>query len=41
VERLLYGHVKVHKTRTEFLAFCRNLRSLHPPAVRIAIVLDN
>ena len=37
----LYGHVKAHKDRTEFLAFCRYLRSLHPPDVRIAIVLDN
>jgi transposase len=37
----LYGHVKKHKGRTEFLAFCRYVRSLHPPAVRIAIVLDN
>ena len=37
----LYGHIKVHKGRTEFLAFCRYLRSLHPPEVRIAIVLDN
>jgi transposase len=37
----LYGHIKHHKTRTEFLAFCRYLRSLHPPGVRIAIVLDN
>jgi transposase len=37
----LYGHVKTRKGRTEFLAFCRYLRSLHPPAVRIAIVLDN
>ena len=37
----LYGHVKVSKGRTEFLAFCRHLRSLHPPEVRIAIVLDN
>ena len=37
----LYGHVKVRKGRTEFLAFCRYLRSLHPPEVRIAIVLDN
>ncbi len=37
----VYGHVKVRKTRTEFLAFCRYLRSLHPPEVRIAIVLDN
>ena len=37
----LYGHVKTHKGRSEFLAFCRYIRSLHPPAVRIAIVLDN
>jgi hypothetical protein len=37
----LYGHVKKRKGRTEFLAFCRYLRSLYPPDVRIAIVLDN
>jgi transposase len=37
----LYGHVKTRKSRVEFLAFCRYLRSLHPPGVRIAIVLDN
>jgi transposase len=37
----LYGHVKVRKTRTEFLAFGRYLRSLHPAEVRLAIVLDN
>jgi len=37
----LYGHVKTKKGRTEFLAFCRYLRSLYPPEVRIAIVLDN
>jgi transposase len=37
----LYGHVKTRKTRVEFLAFCRYLRSLHPPHVRIAIILDN
>ncbi|MGZ7011043.1 MAG: IS630 family transposase [Ilumatobacteraceae bacterium] len=37
----LYGHVKTRKGRTEFLAFCRHLRSLHPSEVRIAIVLDN
>lgn len=37
----LYGHVVKRKGRTEFLAFCRYLRSLHPPQVRIAIVLDN
>jgi transposase len=37
----LYGHVVKRKGRTEFLAFCRYLRSLHPVEVRIAIVLDN
>ncbi len=37
----LYGHVTKRKGRTEFLAFCRYLRSLHPADVRIAIVLDN
>jgi transposase len=37
----LYGHVKLNKKRTTFLTFCRYLRSLYPPQVRIAIVLDN
>jgi transposase len=37
----LYGHVVKRKGRTEFLAFCRYLRSMYPPDVRIAIVLDN
>src|SRR3954464_2165741 len=37
----LYGHVVTKKGPTAFLAFCRYLRSLHPPDVRIAIVLDN
>lgn len=37
----LYGHIKTRKRRTEFLAFCRYLRSLHPSRVRIAIILDN
>jgi transposase len=37
----LYGHIVTKKNRTAFLAFCRYLRSLHPPDVRIAIVLDN
>ena len=40
-EDKLYGHIKTRKSRTEFLAFCRYLRSLYPPQVRIAIVLDN
>jgi transposase len=37
----LYGHVKINKKRPTFLAFCRYLRSLYPPGVRTAIVLDN
>jgi len=37
----LYGHVVARKGRTEFLTFCRYLRSLHPAEVRIAIILDN
>ncbi len=37
----LYGHVKKTKNRSEFLEFCRYLRSLHPTDVRIAIVCDN
>ncbi|MEV7224891.1 transposase [Streptomyces sp. NPDC093681] len=37
----LYGHVKPKKNRTRFLEFCRYLRSLYPPKIRIAIVLNN
>jgi transposase len=37
----MYGHIKLNKNRTTFLAFCRYLRSLYPTEVRIAIVLDN
>lgn len=37
----LYGHIKKRKGRTQFLEFCRYLRTLYPPEVRIAIVLDN
>ena len=37
----VYGHIVPRKSRTEFLAFARYLRSLHPATVRIAIVLDN
>ncbi len=37
----LYGHIKTRKGRTEFLAFCRYIRSLYPPEVRLAFVLDN
>lgn len=37
----LYGHISACKGRTQFLVFCRYLRSLYPPDVRIAIVVDN
>ncbi len=37
----LYGHIKLIKRRTQFLEFCRYLRRLYPPTVRIAIVCDN
>jgi transposase len=37
----MYGHVKKRKRRREFLEFCRYLRSLYPPEVRIAIICDN
>jgi transposase len=37
----LYGHVKSKKGRTDFLAFMRYVRTLHPAHVRIAIIMDN
>jgi transposase len=37
----LYGHVKSKKGRTDFLAFMRYVRTLHPVYVRIAIIMDN
>ena len=37
----LFGHIKPRKKRTQFLEFCRYLRTLYPPDVRIAIVCDN
>lgn len=37
----LYGHIRTRKGRTEFLAFCRYVRSLYPPEIRLAFVLDN
>lgn len=40
-EDKLFGHVKPRKTRARFLEFCRYLRSLYPPSVRIAIICDN
>ena len=40
-EDKLYGHIKPRKNRTRFQEFCRYLRSLYPPEVRIAIICDN
>jgi transposase len=37
----MYGHIKKRKRRGEFLEFCRYLRSLYQPGVRIAIICDN
>ncbi|MFC5830672.1 helix-turn-helix domain-containing protein [Nonomuraea insulae] len=37
----MYGHIKNRKRRGEFLEFCRYLRSLYPPEIRIAIICDN
>lgn len=37
----MYGHIKKRKGRTQFLEFCRYLRSLYPCGVRIAIICDN
>jgi transposase len=37
----LYGHVKSKKGRTDFLAFMRYVRTLHPAHIRIAIIMDN
>jgi hypothetical protein len=38
--RELQAHVTTRKSRTQFLAFCRYLRSQHWVEVRIVIVLD-
>jgi len=40
-EDRMFGHVKPRKTRSRFLEFCRYLRTLYPPQVRIAIICDN
>jgi transposase len=37
----LYGHIKTRKGRVEFLAFCRYIRGLYPPEMRLHFVLDN
>jgi transposase len=36
-----YAHVPRRKSRVQFLAFCRYLRSLYPAEVRLAIICDN
>ena len=36
----MFGHVKLRKTGSPFLEFCRYLRSLYPTATRIAIICD-
>jgi hypothetical protein len=40
-EDKLFGHIKPRKTRARFLEFCRYLRTLWPPATRIAVICDN
>ena len=40
-EDKLFGHIKPRKTRARFPEFCRYLRSLYPPQIRIAIICDN
>ncbi len=37
----MYGHVKTARGAAQFLEFCRYLRSLYPPQVRIAVICDN
>lgn len=37
----LYGHIRRRKTRVEFLAFCRYIRTLHPTSTRLHFILDN
>jgi hypothetical protein len=40
-EDKICGHIKIRNDRTTFLEFCRYLRTLFPPEIRIAIVMDN
>jgi transposase len=40
-ENKLFRRIKPRKTRTRFLEFCRYLRTLYPPQVRIAIICDS
>lgn len=39
--RRLYGHITKRKTRAEFLAFCRYIRSLYPPQTRLHFIVGN
>ncbi len=38
---LLTGEVAEHKTRAEFLAFCKAIRACYPAEAKLAFVLDN
>jgi len=37
----LYGHIKKRKARAQFMEFCRYIRTLYPPEIRLHFVLDN
>lgn len=37
----LYGHIKKRKARAQFIEFCRYIRTLYPPEIRLHFVLDN
>ncbi len=37
----LYGHIKKRKGRVQVLEFCRYIRTLYPPGIRLHLVLDN
>jgi transposase len=37
----LYGHIKSRKGRAQFVAFCRYVRTLYPPEIRLHFVIDN
>jgi hypothetical protein len=39
--RTFCSHVDTTKDRTTFLGFCRYLRSVWPPEIRIAIAMDD
>jgi transposase len=37
----LYGHIKKRKGRAQFLEFCRYIRTLYQPEIRLHLILDN